>query len=214
METKKSKKDPTKPARNAIPVEMQPGGDLDAAFASAMLRPTVQAARTLYQSQGDQHTVEALTKELAAQVQASLDGENERSESMLISQAHTLDELFHVLTRRALLNFGGQYLDAGERYMRLALKAQSQARTTLETLASIKNPPIYARQANIAHGPQQINNSAEASSHARKNESAQTQLSGSDYELLQDSRAPGYAGRTNSTLEALGEIDWAKIPRR
>jgi hypothetical protein len=32
-------------------------------------------------------------------------------------------------------------------------------RMTLESLATIKNPPVvYARQANIAHGPQQVNN--------------------------------------------------------
>lgn len=39
------------------------------------------------------------------------------------------------------------------------LKAQSQCRATLETLAAIKvGPAIFARQANIAHGPQQVNN--------------------------------------------------------
>ena len=43
--------------------------------------------------------------------------------------------------------------------MRLALKAQSQCRATLETLATIKNPPVViARQANISSGPQQVNN--------------------------------------------------------
>jgi hypothetical protein len=44
--------------------------------------------------------------------------------------------------------------------LRLALKAQSQCRATLETLAAIKNPqPVaFVRQANIAHGPQQVNN--------------------------------------------------------
>ncbi len=36
-----------------------------------------------------------------------------------------------------------------EGFMRMALRAQSQCRTTLETLAAIKNPPsVYARQAN------------------------------------------------------------------
>ena len=42
--------------------------------------------------------------------------------------------------------------------MRLRLKAQSQARATLEALAQIKNPPVgYARQANATTGPQQNN---------------------------------------------------------
>ena len=48
-----------------------------------------------------------------------------------------------------------------ERYLRLALKAQPQYRATLETLANIKNPQtVLTQQANIAHGPQQVNNSA------------------------------------------------------
>ena len=39
--------------------------------------------------------------------------------------------------------------------MRIALKAQSQCRATLETLAAVKNlPVVFARQANIAQGPQ------------------------------------------------------------
>jgi hypothetical protein len=43
--------------------------------------------------------------------------------------------------------------------MRLALKAQGQCRATLETLAVLKNPPtVFAKQANIAAGSQQVNN--------------------------------------------------------
>jgi hypothetical protein len=42
--------------------------------------------------------------------------------------------------------------------LRLALKAQTQCRATVETLATMKNPVVFAKQANIAHGPQQINN--------------------------------------------------------
>jgi hypothetical protein len=51
-------------------------------------------------------------------------------------------------------------MDAVVIYLRLALKAQGQCRATLETLAMIKNPhPVaFVRQANIAHGPQQVNN--------------------------------------------------------
>jgi hypothetical protein len=46
-----------------------------------------------------------------------------------------------------------------DRYLRLALKAQSQSRATVETLATVKNPPVvYAKQANFAAGAQQVNN--------------------------------------------------------
>ena len=46
-----------------------------------------------------------------------------------------------------------------DRLTRLALKAQAQCRATIETLTLIKNPTtVFASQANIAHGPQQVNN--------------------------------------------------------
>jgi hypothetical protein len=58
----------------------------------------------------------------------------------------------------------------------MALRAQSQCRATLETLAAIKNPPIvYARQANVTTGPQQINNGV-ASPRAREIENEQTRF--------------------------------------
>jgi len=40
----------------------------------------------------------------------------------------------------------------------MAFKAQSQVRTTIDSLAEIKNPrPVFAKQTNIANGPQQVN---------------------------------------------------------
>lgn len=79
-------------------------------------------------------------------------------EDMLTGQAAALHAIFLELTRRSGVNMG-EYMQAAEAYMRLALKAQAQCRATLETLATIKNPPVvYARQANIAAGPQQVNN--------------------------------------------------------
>jgi len=49
--------------------------------------------------------------------------------------------------------------------MRLAFKAQAQCRATVETLAEMKNPHPFAfvKQANIANGPQQVNNGASVS---------------------------------------------------
>lgn len=211
MAKRKSEEADDRAQRGAVIVPLAEGGVFEDAFAQTTLRPTVQAARTLFLSQGDQHTVKALTNELAAIVRASVDGNTERSESMLISQAHTLDELFHVLTRRALLNFNGAHLDAGERYLRLALKAQSQTRATLETLATIKNPPIFARQANIAHGPQQVNNGgrdgADAHACARENENQPNELLERKPNEWLDTGAAGTAVSGNQTLEAVGAVD-------
>src|SRR5205085_7018059 len=77
-------------------------------------------------------------------------------EQMLTAQANTLNAIFGELCRRAAINMG-THLDVTERYLRLAMKGQSQSRVTVETLAAIKNPPVvYAKQANIVHGPQQV----------------------------------------------------------
>ena len=54
-------------------------------------------------------------------------------------------------------------VDKFARYLRLALKAQAQCRATLETVAAIQQPRrLVAQQANIAHGPQQVNNQVAA----------------------------------------------------
>ncbi len=96
--------------------------------------------------------------ELSKKTRAVHKGNLQDAETLLTAQAFALDAIFMSLARRAQLNMG-EYIDAADRYMRLALKAQGQCRATLETLANIKNPPVVvARQANIAHGPQQVNN--------------------------------------------------------
>lgn len=58
---------------------------------------------------------------------------------LLASQAITLDSMFTELARRTALNMG-EYIDAAERYGRLALKAQSNCRATLEALAKLHQP--------------------------------------------------------------------------
>ena len=63
---------------------------------------------------------------------------------MLAIQAHTLDTIFNELARRSSSNMTEGYGEAAERYMRLALKAQSQCRTTIETLSEMKNPTPVA----------------------------------------------------------------------
>ena len=79
----------------------------------------------------------------------------ELTENILISQAQSLNAMFCDLAVKAN---NQKYLDSMDKYLKLALKAQSQCRATLETLSNIKNPPvIFAKHANIAHN-QQINN--------------------------------------------------------
>ncbi|CAB3970853.1 MULTISPECIES: hypothetical protein [Burkholderia] len=78
-------------------------------------------------------------------------------EAMLLTQANTLDMVFNQLARKSA---HCEYLNQMEANLRLALKAQSQCRATLEALAEIENPRnIHIVQwANIAAGHQQVNN--------------------------------------------------------
>ena len=75
---------------------------------------------------------------------------------MLSAQAHTLDALFHNLLRRAQANMNGGYPDTGREYLKLAIRTQSQCRSTLDALTALNRPVI--NQTNIAHGHQQVNN--------------------------------------------------------
>lgn len=58
---------------------------------------------------------------------------------MPVSHAITLDSMFTELARRTALNMS-EYVEAAERYGRLALKAQSNSRATLEALAMLYQP--------------------------------------------------------------------------
>lgn len=148
-------------------------------------------------------------KQLRDQVHDVNSGDLRTLEGMLVGQASALSSIFHECARRAALNMG-QHMKATEQYMRLALKAQSQCRTTIETLAEIKNPrPVaFVKQANIANGHQQVNNGVASDPGPMRGEerpSAPNEiLEGGNVARL-DTRAPRASGGVDSTLEAVGK---------
>ena len=147
----------------ALRVEQQATETPADALAHSSLRPTVQAALTLldYNKAFGEMSINTLVVDLGKQCELANKGDLSRAEALLMAQAHTLDAIFHMLARRAA---HVEYLNQLDVNLRLALKAQSQCRATLETLAAIKNPqPVaFVRQANISHGPQQVNNAGTA----------------------------------------------------
>ena len=113
------------------------------------------AARFSKSPLGDVDITGCLAK-LEAVVDRVQRGDLRETEALLTAQAVTLNTMF---THLANMAANTEYVDKLDRYMRLALKAQGQCRATVETLAAMKNPPaVFARQANVAHGPQQVNN--------------------------------------------------------
>jgi len=221
-----TKKSPPTPALStedpkALRVEQGPKETRADTLAHTSLRPTVQAALTLleYNKGIGEMSINTLVDDLGKQCELASNGDLKRTEALLIAQAHTLDAIFNNFARRAALN-AGEYMNACEVYLRLALKAQSQCRTTLETLATIKNPqPLaFVRQANISHGPQQVNNeSFQASTRAGAREKDSIMQN----ELLEQTNGerlePGTASGTGSgdtQLETVGALNGAADRRR
>jgi hypothetical protein len=158
---------------------------------------------------GDGLDLTATFNALQASGRAVQAGDLSGVEAVLAAQLVALNTVFGEMARRSALNMG-EHLDATDRYMRLALRAQSQCRATAETLALIKQgPPVFARQANIAHGPQQVNNGIP---HASRTDPRACEQSASGHPELLESRdgerldpgTAGTAGRGNPTVEAVG----------
>lgn len=202
--------------RKALQVQGEQG-DKDGyrSFAKLINSPELAAHRVISLTHpkewADNIDIPILVETLRDQAVAVQGGDLSQAEAMLMNQATALQALFVSLTERAT---NQTHMPNLESFMRLALRAQSQSRATLETLATIKNPPIvYARQANVTTGPQQVNNGVMPLPRTVENETEQPQLLKGNHELLPDTRAPGTTSRGNQKMEAMGEIHRAQNPR-
>lgn len=201
---------------NTLNMVEQPGKSRERSMAELAVSSIMANANTSRKFANGTFGVIDLTESIAVMYEKAEKlkaGDLTEVEVTLMAQAVTLDTIFNELARRAALNMG-EYLNATETYLRLALKAQGQCRATLETLAEIKNPRqvAFVKQANIAHGHQQVNNGAapgESLAHAGKSAiPSNEQLGVSDGERL-DTRTQGTAGAANPELVPVGEIDRA-----
>ena len=213
-----SKRRPTKKAVSRAPgVPSETGEDHAATFAHFWLLPTIQAAVAIaaYNNASESLDLGELVNALAEQTRETVAGNMNRSEVMLTAQAHTLDAIFNNHARHAI---NAQHMNNLDRYLKLALRAQSQCRATWEALATIKNPPVmgYVRQANIAHGPQQVNNASAApdsgSRAGEKQDRPNKLLEEKDGERL-DTGAAGKAGEVDSEMAPLGKVERTKNRR-
>lgn len=213
---KTKKRDP-----NTLEVRAKTPEERGKAVARAVTSPSVTgslAMQGFLQKAQTEVDLMALVDSTREQIKRAQEGDLSRAEAMLISQAHTLDVMFSELARRAALNMG-EHLNAMEAYLRVALKAQSQCRATLETLAEMKNPQptAFIRQQNIGVN-QQVNNGApapdsrnntRAGAHGRAEETnQQNELLTAEVqhgETLDKGRT-GTAGKANSHVEAVGAI--------
>lgn len=145
----------------------------------------------------DSANVTELVAELKRQSDAINTDDLSRAEAMLTAQAHTLDGLFAKLTSDALTSGN---LEKLERYMKLALKAQNQARATLQTLVELKAPKrvAFVQQANIGNQVQ-VNNEGQRA-RTRKKRKAPNKLLEENHGERLDTRAAGQAGGADPAM--------------
>lgn len=125
--------------------------------------------------------------------------------ALLAAQTVTLNALFVNLAHRAKES---KHLDHLDRYLRLALRAQSQCRAACEALALLKNPPLFPRQTNIA-AQQVVNNGTILRPlHAGNAGTRPNELLEAHGERL-DGGATGTASGGDRPLEAVETIDGA-----
>jgi hypothetical protein len=126
-------------------------------------------------------------------------GDLSELEAMLVSQATALQTMFASLARRAAAQ---EQLRQYEAFMGLALKAQAQSRATISALVDLKFPrqATFVKQANIAHGPQQVNNRTTKKGGTAHAEKTQCQPN----ELLEDESHGGSYMDTRATTAPAG----------
>lgn len=152
-------------------------------------------------------------------------GDLSAAKRMLMAESIALNAMFTEMSRKAAdcLVVDGEKgtwqikgASAMQICMNVALKAQSQCRTTLEALNELVNPRSVAfiKQANLANGPQQINNGngvapPAAPARGETQNAPNTLLQENPSERL-DTRAPQAAGRVDQELATVGAVHGAQ----
>lgn len=213
--TKPKVKAPAKRRASSNAVVLTPAGAVvaeaprNATPAEILNMPAAQNARVM-QAWGGVGDVELsdIRNELVESTKKVFRGDQNKLKSLLFGQAVALQAIF---TRLAGMAARADYLPQLEPQLRLALKAQSQSRATLETLAMVMNPPVvYARQANFANGHQQVNNGAAVlgdGAGAPRQQSQHTQLLEDTHGERMDVGAAAAPVAADSPLEAVGAVD-------
>lgn len=171
-------------------------------IAEACLNPVIQSAVSVRQYGGSfgDLSLQGLITSLQDQISDVGKDDLSRGEAMLASQAHTLDAIFNALARRAI---NAEYMPNLDIYLKLALRAQSQCRATWEAISAIKHPPVagYVAQANIANGPQQVNNGA---ARAEENQNLENELLEENHVERLDAGKTETASGTDPAMETVG----------
>lgn len=211
-ETKNETKSETSPALQLSEADIEARNRY---MADAVISPDFSAATVVSAYlKPDKIDLLALMEQLRAQHESLASGNLSQAENMLMSQAVALQSIFTKLAIRALSTNG---VDQIQSILGLALRAQSGSRASLQALGELKNPRqvTFAKQANIANGSQQVNNTvAVTHAHAHEdNADSANKLSGGNHELLQDTRTSGATIAGHPIVATVEKVHRAKVRR-
>ncbi len=193
----------------------RPTNEAEHVKASGAIDPSINAVLALdaYKGNvtGDNVDTAEMVMCLRSTIQEIQKGDLSTLEAMLVSQATALQTMFTSIARRAA---NQQQLKHHSVLMGLALKAQAQSRATITALVDLKYPrqATFIKQANVAHGAQQVNNNSPtycSPAHARENNQDQTKLLEADHHggTSVDRRATAAAARGNQAVETVGALN-------
>ena len=149
-------------------------------------------------------TAEAMGKRVAADDFSDL-------ERMLLSQATALQAMFTDLALRSRRMDMAQHM---QMTTALALKCATGSRQAITALAELRMPKtvMFAKQANVTSGPQQVNNGVMTAPPASRTATIQdgpNELLEATHGNCLDTRAPSTASRADSVMATVGAIHGA-----
>lgn len=216
----------TKPKHDpkALNLTVAPTDTAQQAKARAALQPTVNAATVIDAYQGNimgkDVDLVAMVDKLQSTIKDVNSGDLSNLEAMLLTQATALQTMFTSLARRAAHQ---EQLKHYGVFMGLALKAQAQSRATISALVDLKFPrqATFIQQANVANGPQQVNNGAGPAAVSGSLGAHEKEIKTDHPELLEqqhgqrlDTGATSTTSRADPIMEAVGEVHRPKDTRR
>lgn len=149
--------------------------------------------------------------EVVKRIRQVHDGNTVHVVGLLLTQALALSHIFAKLAIKAAKADERDSTHEMEILLRVALKAQSQSRATLEAVLAAGNPPVlFAQQANVAFGPQQVNNGAipnPGSAHGSDPYPERNELLETGDGTRVEPGTTGQASRSDSTVVPLAAVN-------
>ena len=159
----KAKTGKRKSDKQTVEIEREPNLSREQTLAKVMLMPVLKNAFTAsaYSTRMVGETSKPLPLAdlcsfMGDEIRKVADGDLGLASRTLAAQVMVLDTMFAELAQRAALNMG-EYPEATERYLRLAFRAQTNCRTTVEALAKLHQPrEQIVRHVHVNEGAQAI----------------------------------------------------------